>query len=131
MLATGSSSGTRWPSDDAWSQENRFPPAVESNPIANTFTLTLDWRQMPDDSDEFWRARLGVKLSPSEARALSLAAGRSGTSVGEIAASQRLRTEEVQKVVDTLLRQALVVEREGRVHVSDHLRPLVEETQSS
>jgi predicted HTH transcriptional regulator len=113
---------------DAWKKENRYPPTIESNSAANTFTLTLDWRLMPEDADEFWRRRLGVKLSSAEARALSLAAGRSGISAGEIAASQGIPTREAQNIVAKLIGQALVAERQDRIYISDHLRSLVEET---
>jgi hypothetical protein len=52
-----------------WRTNHRRPPQMESNSSANTFTLTLDWRTIPDNYNEFWKERLGVKqyrsLSPS------------------------------------------------------------------
>ena len=49
---------------------------MESNPSANTFTLTLDWRVIPDNYNSFWQERLGVKLSQSEATILNLSVDR-------------------------------------------------------
>ena len=45
-----------------WRTNNRRPPQMESNSSANTFTLTLDWRTIPDNYNEFWKERLGFKL---------------------------------------------------------------------
>src|SRR5260370_11952569 len=48
----------------AWREAKRYPPNIESNPEANTFTLILDWRELPAITDEFWRNRLVVNLTP-------------------------------------------------------------------
>src|SRR5207302_7252228 len=58
----------------AWRNAHRRPPACESNPSSNTFTLTLDWREVPLIAEKFWKERLGVKLTPQEASALTLSA---------------------------------------------------------
>jgi hypothetical protein len=111
----------------AWNHERRRPPVAESNANANTFTLTLDWRKLPDITDEFWRHRLGVKLTPQEVYALNLSADPAGTSAEEVAASQSLLLEEGRAICQRLVKDALVSERERRVYLKDHLMKLVDE----
>ncbi len=61
----------------AWREAKRYPPNIESNPEANTFTMILDWRELPVITDEFWKKRLGVNLTPQESAALLLSSGPS------------------------------------------------------
>jgi predicted HTH transcriptional regulator len=114
----------------AWREAKRYPPNIESNPEANTFTLTLDWRELPVIADEFWKKRLGVTLTPQESKALLLSSSPSGTSVEEIASSQGINVSEAAEVCKSLLRNALVVEKDNRVHIQEHLRQLAEEAKT-
>jgi hypothetical protein len=110
-----------------WNGARRRPPVVESNSAANTFSLTLDWRELPDITDVFWKDRLGVKLMPDEAAALLLAAEPAGVHVDEIAASQGMLIDEATRVKEALITKALVVERKDRIYAQEHLKALIEE----
>lgn len=114
-----------------WKQERRRPPVTESNQNANTFTLILDWRKLPEIADEFWKQRLGIKLTPQEAYALLLSAESTGTSAEEIAAAQGLLLDEGRTICQRLIKDALAKEKKGRIFISDHLKPLVEEAKGS
>lgn len=113
-----------------WNQERRRPPVTESNPRANTFTLTLDWRTLPEITDEFWKQRLGLKLTPQAAYALLLSAETNGTSAEEIAAAQGLYLDEGREIYQRLLKESLVSEKSGRIYIKDHLMQLVEEAKA-
>jgi len=114
----------------AWREAKRYPPALESNPEANTFTLILDWRELPVITDEFWKKRLGVNLTPQESAALLLSSGPSGTRDEEIASSQGIHVSEAAEVCKALLRNALVVEKDNRIYIQAHLKQLAEEAKT-
>jgi predicted HTH transcriptional regulator len=114
----------------AWREAKRYPPTIESNPEANTFTLILDWRELPVITDEFWKKRLGVNLTPQESAALLLTSGPSGTSAEEIASSQGIHVSEAAVVCKVLLRNALVVEKDNRMYIQEHLKQLAEEAKT-
>lgn len=114
-----------------WNRERRRPPVTESNQDANTFTLILDWRKLPEITNEFWRQRLGIKLTPHEAYALLLSAESTGTNGEEIAAAQGLLLDEGQTIYRRLIKDALVTEEKERIYISDHLKQLVEEAKES
>lgn len=107
-----------------WRTNKRRPPQMESNPSANTFTLTLDWRTIPDNYNEFWKERLGVKLSPSEATILNLSVD--GLSVEQAASATGLPLDSAQEAINTLLRQALVDDKKNRYFIKGHLRELLQ-----
>ncbi len=110
----------------AWRTQKRRPPQMESNSSANTFTLTLDWRIVPDNYNEFWKDRLGVKLSSSEATILNLSVD--GLSVEQAASATGLSLDSAQEAIDTLVRQALVDEEEKkRFVIKSHLRELLQD----
>jgi predicted HTH transcriptional regulator len=108
-----------------WRTQRRRPPQMESNVSANTFTLTLDWRLVPDNYNSFWKDRLGVKLSQSEATILNLSVD--GLGVEEAASATGLPLDSAQEALNTLVRQALVDEKKGRFFIKDHLRDLLRE----
>jgi predicted HTH transcriptional regulator len=114
----------------AWREAKRYPPVIESDPEANTFTLTLNWRELPVITDEFWKKRLGVNLAPQESAALLLSSEPSGTSAEEIASSQGIRVSEAAEVCKALLRNALVVEKDNRIYIQEHLKQLAEEAKT-
>jgi len=114
----------------AWREAKRYPPAIESNPEANTFTLILDWREFPVITDEFWKKRLGVNLTPQESAALLLSAASSGTSAEGIASSQGIRVSEAAEVCTALVRNALVTQRDNRIYIQEHLKQLAEEAKT-
>lgn len=111
----------------AWAGAKRRPPVYDSNNAANSFTLTLDWRPMPEIADAFWKQRLGVSISPQESAALILAADPDGISIERIAAAQSLLIDEARALVQRLVKEGLVEERKGLIVAKEHLRALVEE----
>jgi hypothetical protein len=114
----------------AWRNAHRRPPICESSPASNTFTLTLDWRKVPDIADSFWKNRLGVKLTPQEAAALTLATDSAGISVQEIASNLGISVADAKGVSDALKKKALVDERKERICVKAHLAELAEEAKT-
>ncbi len=108
----------------------REVPIIESDPEANTFTLTLNWRELPDITDEFWKKRLGVNLTPQESAALLLSSDPSGTSAEEIASSQEIHVSEAAEICKAILRNALVVEKDNRIYIQEHLKQLAEEAKT-
>lgn len=111
----------------AWAGAKRRPPAYESSSAANSFTLTLDWRPMPEIADAFWKQRLGVSISPQESAVLILAADPDGISIERITAAQSLVIDEAKSLAQRLVREGLVEERKGLIVAKEHLRTLVEE----
>lgn len=114
----------------AWREAKRYPPAIESNPEANTFTLILDWRELPVITDEFWKKHLGVNLTPQESAALVLSSAHTGTSAEEIASSQGIRVSEAAEICTTLVRNVLVTQRDNRIYIQEHLTQLAEEAKT-
>lgn len=108
-----------------WRGAKRRPPAIESSPSANTFTLTLDWRAIPDTYDAYWKKTLGVKLTAEEATVLNLALDPAGVSLEQAASATGLMLEDAKAVTSKLVGQLLVEERKGRFYVKEHLRELV------
>lgn len=102
---------------------------MESNQSANTFTLTLDWRVIPDNYNSFWHDRLGVKLSQPEATILNLSVD--GVTAEEAASATGLPVDSAQEAIDTLVRQALVEEKKSRFVIKDHLRALIQQGSAS
>lgn len=56
----------------AWREAKRRPPLLETDKKSNTFTLTLNWEEVPDAYDQFWKKKLGVSLDSSQATILTL-----------------------------------------------------------
>lgn len=114
---------------NVWRTQRRRPPQMESNQSANTFTLTLDWRVIPDNYNSFWHDRLGVKLSQPEATILNLSVD--GVTAEEAASATGLPVDSAQEAIDTLVRQALVEEKKSRFVIKDHLRALIQQGSAS
>ena len=111
-----------------WRAAKRRPPITESNSSANTFTLILDWRDMPDTSDAFWKGKLGLALTSQEATVLALSADPSGLTVEQAASSLGILIYDAEDIVRNLARQALVDKEGNRISIKAHLRALVEES---
>ena len=110
----------------AWRDGQRQPPRLISDDVNNTFTLSLDWRPQPKPIDAFWRQRIGVKVSPEQARILSLLSDFSGYSPERIASGVGLSYAETLEALKYLQVQGLIVEDKGESTLSEHLRPLLE-----
>jgi predicted HTH transcriptional regulator len=92
-----------------WRKTRGVAPKLESSPEANTFTLTFDWVPSAERVDEFWKEKLGVKLTPEQARLLPLLAS-GPLSIEKVASVSGLSLPDTQAAVDYLKIQALVVE---------------------
>jgi hypothetical protein len=109
-----------------WRGAQRRPPRMESDEAANTFTLTLDWRPVPDAYDRFWKDRIGARVNPAQATILNLALDPSGVGPAEAASATGLALSAADEALAYLKLQVLVEQRKGRYHVRADLRELVE-----
>ena len=82
---------------------------MESDRDSNTFTLTLSW--LATSVDEFWYRRLGVRLTPDEARVLQICVERDGLTTQEIRVEEKLSADEAERIVGRLTSQALLIEK--------------------
>jgi len=110
-----------------WRQAGRRPPSFESNAKTNTFTLTLDWRPIPSAIDGFWRRRLGVTINAEEARTLTLATDPAGITREQIASALGVPVNDAIQIADSLIRKALVLDKDGRLVMQEHLKELADE----
>lgn len=110
---------------DAWRNERREQPLVESDRESNTFTLTLSWEALP--IDEFWQRKLGVQLTSKEAKVLSMAGQRSSVTLEAICVEENLNTDEAEEIVSKLSSQALIVRSSGGLSIREDLRHLLAE----
>ena len=110
-----------------WRSAKRRPPKIVSDKTANTFTLTLDWRDVPNTYDKFWKDRLGAQLTEQEVVILSLAGAAGGIGSEEAASATGLDLSDAEAALRKLQRQVLVEYQARRFYVKEHLRELVEE----
>jgi hypothetical protein len=115
----------------AWRKARRCPPKIESNAEANTFTLTLDWRPLAENVDEFWKQKLGVKLSAEQAGILSLLATPELFTLDQIASSTGLYLSEAEAATDYLKLQGLITESEGKFALRQDLAVLAANREKS
>lgn len=115
----------------AWRESARRPPTFRSDRESHTFTLTLDWRPLPSVADAFWQGRLGVRLSPEQARALLLSAEPDGVDAARVASANGSRVEDARTLLTRLVTQGLVEERDGRWVIRDHLREVADEARAT
>ena len=111
----------------AWRQASRRPPEVDSNAAANTFTITLDSRLVAPPVDAFWQQRLGVKLTPEQAKALEVLHALDTLTASQVASGANLRLTEAQHALAYLKVQALIIEADGRYHLRPDLAPLLKQ----
>lgn len=114
-----------------WRQAARRPPEIVSNVSANTFTITLDCRMVSPPIDKFWQQKLGVKLSPEQARALEVLHALDALTAAQVASGANLRLMEAQHALAYLKVQALIIETEGRFHLRPDLAPLLVQKDSN
>ncbi len=107
---------------EAWRNERREEPLVESDRDSNTFMLALNWAAIP--IDEFWQRRLGVQLTLKEARVLRMAGQKSNVTLEEICIEENATAEEAEKIIDKLYSQALVTRSSGGFSIREDLRHL-------
>lgn len=109
----------------AWRKARRRPPRFDSNEAGNTFTARLDWREISDNYNAHWKAKLGVKLTEPQALVLNLSMDPAGLTIEQSASALGVTLDDAREIVRHLSFQQLVEEREGRYHIKNHLRGLV------
>jgi hypothetical protein len=105
-----------------WRNAKRRPPVIESDRDGNTFTLTLDWREVPNAYGEVWKKKIGVQLSPEQATILNIATDPGGISEHQAAAGSGLNLDDAKEVLRFLVHQVLLEEQDGRFHLKPHLK---------
>jgi predicted HTH transcriptional regulator len=108
----------------AWRKARRRPPKIDSNSVSNTFTLTLDWRPLEEQIDEFWMKKLGVKLSPEQVRVLSILVTPEPFTLDQIASASGLYLSDAESAIAYLKLQALIIETEGKLILRPDLSQL-------
>lgn len=109
---------------NAWRGAHRPPPKIMSNREANNFTLTLDWRPLPDLHDEYWH-RLGVKLTPDQAALLDLVRAKPEQTAEAISTAIGVEQARLQPDLSYLETQKLLDCDDGRYRVAKHLQDIL------
>lgn len=105
-----------------WRKAKRRPPMVESDRVGNTFSLTLDWAEVPDSYDKVWKKKLGVRLTDTQGAILNLATDAAGITVHQAAAGTGCKLAEAQEALRYLVQQVLLEDHDGRYHLQPHLK---------
>jgi predicted HTH transcriptional regulator len=108
----------------AWRKARRRPPKIESNSNANTFTLTLDWRSLEEHIDDFWKQKIGVKITPEQAAILSVLVTPKHFTLEQIASACGLYLNDTKAATDYLRIQALITEEKGKYSLRPDLAKL-------
>jgi predicted HTH transcriptional regulator len=108
----------------AWRKARRRPPKIESNSSANTFTLTLDWRPLEEQIDEFWMNKLGVKLNPQQAAVLSILVTPEQFTLEQIASASGMYVGDAKAAIEYLKLQELIVPTEDKFGLRSDLYEL-------
>ena len=106
----------------AWREANRRPPSFELDRESNTFSLTLDWRAIPNAYDDMWRNMIGVELTEGQADVLNLATDDSGVTAHQAAAGIGVTVDEAREILRVLQYQVLVEQREGHFYLKPHIK---------
>lgn len=109
-----------------WRVEKRRPPKFESNESSNTFTLTLDWRSLPEDIDKFWKKKLGVKITSEQAGILSLLCEPNGFTLEEIASAKEILIDDTRLAIDGMMKNGLIHLDQDKYFIMEHLKQLAE-----
>jgi hypothetical protein len=107
-----------------WRAAKRRPPRMDSDRAGNSFTLTLDWRTIPEAYDAFWQTKLGVSLSSPEATILNLSVEPGGIGLDEAVSATGISIDETRGAIANLIRQSLISEKSQRYYIKDHLRDI-------
>lgn len=111
-----------------WRNARRQPIVVASDDTNNRFRIVLDSRPLKVVADTFWQQHLGVKLSPEQARVLSLlSASLEGMSFAELCAGTGYHSKEVQQLCDYLVMQQLIDRAEDHYRLKSHLIELAKQ----
>jgi hypothetical protein len=113
-----------------WRLANRRPPKIISDEQRNHFSIELDSRPMEIVTDSLWLSRLGVKISPDEARLLGILSDfPQGMALSEVCFSTGQLSDEAAASCQKLLQQALIEMVEDKYCLKPHLIELARESQ--
>lgn len=110
---------------EAWRGAKRKPPHFESNREANTFTVTLDWRVVPDTYDTFWKDKIGVRLTREQAQLMNLCGDPNGITLEQAASGTGLSLIEASAALKYLERQAIIEQHEARYFVKEYFKEFI------
>ena len=79
---------------------------------------------MAENFDEFWKQKLGVKLTPEQAGILSLLATPEAFTLDQIASGSDLYLSDAKVATDYLKLQGLITESEGKFALREDLAVL-------
>lgn len=112
-----------------WRLANRRPPKIISDEQRNHFSIELDSRPMKIATNDLWLSRLGVKISPDEAKLLSILSNfPQGMALSEVCSSTGQLSHEVTESCQRLLQQALIDLVEDKYCLKLHLLELARES---
>jgi predicted HTH transcriptional regulator len=112
-----------------WRLANRRPPKIISDGERNRFSIELNSRQMEIVIDDLWLNRLGVKISPDEAKLLGILSNfPQGMALSEVCSSTGQLSDEAVAICQRLLQQALIEMVEDKYCLKPHLLELARES---
>jgi predicted HTH transcriptional regulator len=113
-----------------WRDAQRRPPTIRSEEQNNRFSIELDSRLLEIVIDAFWQKRLGAKVSPEEAKLLSLLSGfPQGMTLAQMCAGTGQRSEDALSRCQRLLHQALLDVDGEKYRLKEHLLELAKEAE--
>jgi predicted HTH transcriptional regulator len=98
----------------AWRLARRRPPRIESSESSNSFSIELSWDMVEPEQDPNWKSRLGAAVTSEMAQVLELLLGVGALSTQELASGTGLSVDAVERCLERLAVQVLVVESEDR-----------------
>jgi predicted HTH transcriptional regulator len=107
-----------------WRKTRGVAPKIESNPEANTFSLTFDWVPPVVGVDAYWMEKLGVKLTSPQASILpALATGP--LTAAEIASAVGMNVTDTNVAIQHLTVQTLIIEAGGKYSLRSDILELL------
>ena len=111
-----------------WRNAQRRPPSVRSDDENNRFRIELDSRSLIVVVDEFWKQRLGVRVSPEEAKILGiLGSSVAGMTLGELCSGTGYRSKETEGMCQRLSIQGLIDCEAASYCLKPHLQEVISE----
>lgn len=107
-----------------WRKTRGVAPKIESNVEANTFALTFDWVPSVQGFDEYWKEKLGVKLTSSQASILSALGDGPLTGV-EIGSAVSMNAADTNSAIQHLAVQTLIIEEGGKYSLRSDILQLL------
>jgi hypothetical protein len=111
-----------------WRNAKRRPPVVRSDEQNNRFRIELDSRPLKIIADSFWKQRLGVTVSPDEAKILALLGSvPEGLRMTDLCAGLDSLLSDTQAMCQRLVQQQLIDRDADTYRLKSHLQDLAQE----